>query len=99
MEEEKRKEYAYILCIGGKIKEPIAVHWWSMEQEMKETTADMWAAARLFKKTSSVLAYEREQGYAHRWKYVFSYQQCNKKKKKRIMILDDGRILTENEFV
>ena len=36
MEEEKRKEYAYILCIGGKIKEPIAVHWWSTEQEMKE---------------------------------------------------------------
>ena len=99
MKEEKRKEYAYILCIGGKIKEPISVHWWSTERKMKETTADMWAAARLFKKTASVLAYEREQGYAHRWKYVFSHQHCNWCTPTRIMILDDGRILTENEFI
>lgn len=98
MEEEKRKEYAYILCIGGRIKEPIAEHWWSTEQEMKEATANMWAAARLFKKTASVLAYEREQGYAHRWKYAFSHQHCNWYAPTRIMILD-GRVLTENEFV
>lgn len=44
-----RKEYAYVLCVNGKITQLI-VKEWSTEEEMKIQSSAMWAAARLFKK-------------------------------------------------
>lgn len=44
-----RKEYAYLLCIGGEIKQLIA-KWWSTKEIMEVQKSAMWATARLFKK-------------------------------------------------
>ena len=46
---DNRKEYAYLLCIGGKIRKLIIV-WWSSPQEMTDNMAAMHAAAYAFKK-------------------------------------------------
>ena len=56
-----RKEYAYLLCIGGKIKKLITV-WWSSPQEMTDNMAAMHAAAYAFKKTAAILVYEHKNG-------------------------------------
>ena len=71
-ETEERKEYAYILYVNGKIKKPLAVSWWSTEKEMIQTKGDMHAAAYAFKKTASILVYEKKNEME--WKYVDS---CN----------------------
>ena len=62
-----RKEYAYLLCIGGKIKKLITV-WWSSPQEMTDNMAAMHAAAYAFKKTAAILVYEHKDG--DRWKFA-----------------------------
>lgn len=71
-ETEERKEYAYILCVNGKIKKPLAVSWWSTEKQMRQTKADMHAAAYAFKKTASIIVYEKKNRIE--WKYV---ESCN----------------------
>lgn len=45
-----RKEYAYILCIAGKIKKVIAKSWWNKPEEIDNIAGDMFAAAYAFKK-------------------------------------------------
>ena len=45
-----KKEYAYILCIAGKIKKVIAKSWWNKPEEINEIAGDMFAAAYAFKK-------------------------------------------------
>ena len=47
-----RKEYAYLLCIGGKILKIIA-KWWSTPQEMTATTCGMATVARTFRKSGA----------------------------------------------
>ena len=59
-----RKEYAYLLCIGGKIKKLITV-WWNTPQEINDNMAAMHAAAYAFKKTAAILVYEHKNG--DRW--------------------------------
>ncbi len=74
-ETEERKEYAYILCVNGKIKKPLAVSWWSTEKQMIQTKGDMHAAAYAFKKTASILVYEKKD--VTWWKYVESHNLYN----------------------
>lgn len=56
-----RKEYAYLLCVGGKILKIIA-KWWSTPQEMTATKCGMATVARTFRKSAGVLVYERQFG-------------------------------------
>ena len=56
-----RKEYAYLLCVGGKILKIIA-KWWSTPQEMTATKCGMATVARTFRKSAGVLVYERQGG-------------------------------------
>ena len=44
---DERNEYAYLLCVGGKILKIIA-KWWSTPQEAHENMAAMHAAAELW---------------------------------------------------
>ena len=53
-----RKEYAYLLCVGGKILKIIA-KWWSTPQEMTAAKCGMATVARTFRKSAGVLVYER----------------------------------------
>ena len=46
---DERKEYAYLLCVGGKINKLITV-WWNSPQEINGNMAAMHAAAYAFKK-------------------------------------------------
>lgn len=45
-----RKEYTYILTIGNKVVKPVAVGWWSTEEDMVTTRCGMATAARAFRK-------------------------------------------------
>ena len=56
-----RKEYAYLLCVGGKILKIIA-KWWSTLPEMMSAKCGMAIAARTFRKSAGVLVYERLHG-------------------------------------
>ena len=58
---DNRKEYAYLLCVGGKILKIIA-KWWSTPQEMTATKCGMATVAHTFRKSSDVLVYERQCG-------------------------------------
>ena len=55
-----RKEYTYILTIGNKVVKPVAVGWWSTEEDMVTTRCGMATAARAFRKTAGILVYEKE---------------------------------------
>lgn len=68
----ERKEYAYLLCIGGKIQKVIA-KWWNSPQEIIGNMAAMHAAAYTFKKTAAILVYEHKDG--DRWELVDAYQE------------------------
>ena len=86
-----RKEYAYLLCIGGKINKLITV-WWSSPQEMTDNMAAMHAAAYAFKKTAAILVYEHKDG--DRWKLVDAYQEvCIIIKPHEITITERNEIL------
>ena len=54
------KEYTYILTIGDKVVKPVAVGWWSTEEDMVTTRCGMAIAARAFRKTAGILVYEKE---------------------------------------
>lgn len=64
---DDRKEYAYVLYIGGEIKQLIA-KWWSTPQKMMATKCGMATAARIFRKSAGVLVYERQHG--NLWKFA-----------------------------
>ena len=86
-----RKEYAYLLCVGGKILKIIA-KWWSTPQEMTDNMAAMHAAAYAFKKTAAILVYEHKNG--DRWKLVDAYQEgCIIIKPHEITITEHNEIL------
>ena len=68
---DNRKEYAYLLCVGGKIRKLITV-WWNSPQEINDNMAAMHAAAYAFKKTAAILVYEHKDG--DRWELVDAYQ-------------------------
>ena len=86
-----RKEYAYLLCIGGKIKKLITV-WWSSPQEMTDNMAAMHAAAYAFKKTAAILVYEHKNG--DRWELVDAYQEgFINVKPREITITEDNKII------
>ena len=54
------KAYTYILTIGDKVVKPVAVGWWSTEEDMVTTRCGMAIAARAFRKTAGILVYEKE---------------------------------------
>ena len=87
---DNRKEYAYLLCIGGKIKKLITV-WWSTPQEMTDNMGAMHAAAYAFKKTAAILVYEHKE--SDRWEYVDDFQAGFVRKPQYITITQDQNIL------
>ena len=87
---DNRKEYAYLLCIGGKIKKLITV-WWSTPQEMTDNMGAMHAAAYAFKKTAAILVYEHKE--SDRWEYVDDFQAGFVRKPQCITITKDNNIL------
>lgn len=88
---DNRKEYAYLLCVGGKILKIIA-KWWSTPQEINDNMAAMHAAAYAFKKTAAILVYEHKDG--DRWELVDAYQEgCITIKPHEITITEHNEIL------
>ena len=84
-------EYAYLLCVGGKIKKLITV-WWNTPQEINDNMAAMHAAAYAFKKTAAILVYEHKDG--DRWKLVDAYQEgCIIIKPREITITEHNEII------
>ena len=87
---DERKEYAYLLCVGGKILKIIA-KWWSTTQEAHENMAAMHAAAYAFKKTAAILVYEHKNG--DRWELVDAFQDGGIIKPHEITITEHNEIL------
>ncbi|MDD6754367.1 MAG: hypothetical protein PUE15_10790 [Prevotella sp.] len=87
---DDRKEYAYLLCIGGKIKSVMA-KWWHHPEETRTNKAAMHAAAYALKKTAAVLVSEHKDG--ERWELVDSVQACDVIKPREITITSDNCVL------
>ena len=87
---DNRKEYAYLLCIGGKIQKVIA-KWWNSPQEINGNMAAMHAGAYAFKKTSAILVYEHNNG--DRWELVDAYQDGGIIKPHEIIITAENKII------
>ena len=85
-----RKEYAYLLCIGGKIKKLITV-WWSSPQEMTDNMAAMHAAAYAFKKMAAILVYEHKDGDL--WKFAERCEVRPDSYPREIILTADNEIL------
>lgn len=69
--EEARKEYAYVLCIGNEISKLLAT-WWGTFCEMQINKGAMCIGARAFRKTASILVYERTDA-PRGWKYCEAF--------------------------
>ena len=88
---DNRKEYAYLLCTGGKIKKLITV-WWNSPQEINGNMAAMHSASYVFKKTAAILVYEHKNG--DRWELVDAYQEgCIIIKPQEITITENNKII------
>lgn len=87
---DNRKEYAYLLCVGGKILKIIA-KWWSTPQEMTATKCGMATVARTFRKSAGVLVYEHKNGDS--WEFVDSFQAYDVITPREITITSDNCIL------
>ena len=88
---DERKEYAYLLCVGGKINKLITV-WWNSPQEIIGNMAAMHAGAYAFRKTVAILVYEHEDG--DRWELVNAFQEgCIMFKPHEITITEHNKIL------
>ena len=87
---DNRKEYAYLLCVGGKINKLITV-WWNSPQETIGNMAAMHAAAYAFKKTAAILVYEHKE--SDRWELVDAYQDGGIIKPHEITITEHNEIL------
>lgn len=87
---DNRKEYAYLLCIGGKIQKLIA-KWWNSPQEINGNMAAMHAGAYAFRKTVAILVYEHNNG--DRWELVDAYQEGGIIKPHEITITADNKII------
>lgn len=90
MNDRKEKEYAYLLCIGGKINKAIA-KWWHTPEEISTNKAAMHAAAYAFKKTAAILVYEHKSG--DHWELVDAYQDGGIIKPHEITITEHNEIL------
>ena len=89
---DDKKEYAYVLCIGGKIKHLIS-KWWSTEEEMHMNMAAMHAAASVFRKTVAILVYEKEGGKdSNLWTFAADFQWCGLYFPQEILISDHNCI-------
>ena len=87
---DDRKEYAYLICIGGKIQKVIA-KWWNSPQEINGNMAAMHAGAYAFRKTVAILVYEHKNG--DRWELVDAYQDGGIIKPHEITITADNEII------
>ena len=87
---DNRKEYAYLLCIGGKIQKVIA-KWWNSPQEINGNMAAMHAAAYTFKKTAAILVYEHKE--SDRWELVDAFQDGGITKPYEITITAENKII------
>ena len=87
---DNRKEYAYLLCIGGKINKLITV-WWSTLQEMTGNMAAMYVGALAFRKTVAILVYEHKNG--DRWELVDAFQDGGIIKPHEITITEHNEII------
>ena len=85
-----RKEYAYLLCVGGKILKFIS-KWWSTPQEMTATKCGMATVARTFRKSAGVLVYERQCGDL--WKFAERCEVRPDSYPQEIIITADNEIL------
>lgn len=84
------KEYAYLLCIGGEIKQLIA-KWWSTPQEMTAAKCGMATVARTFRKSAGVLVYERQCGDI--WKFAGRCEVRSDFYPREIILTADNEIL------
>lgn len=89
---DDRKEYAYVLCVGGKINKLIAKEWWSTEKEMIFQKGAMHAAAYVFKKTAAILVYERRNKEGEVWTFADSCQWGNWYFPQEFIITADNKI-------
>ncbi|MBK1762186.1 MAG: hypothetical protein JJO71_10260 [Escherichia coli] len=64
---ETRKNYAFVLCVGGEIKQLITILWCE-EADVVKFMKGMRKAAGLFKKTAAILAYTYKAG--KRWTFA-----------------------------
>ena len=87
---DDRKEYAYLLCIGGKINKLITV-WWSTLQEMTGNMAAMYVGALVFRKTVAILVYEHKNGDS--WELVDAFQDGGIIKPHEITITEHNEII------
>ena len=87
---DNRKEYAYLLCVGGKINKLITV-WWNSPQDIIGNMSAMHAAAYAFKKTAAILVYEHKNG--DRWELVDAYQDGGIIKPHKITITERNEII------
>ena len=87
---DERKEYAYLLCVGGKIQKVIA-KWWHTPEDIRVNKTAMHAAAYAFRKTPAILVYEHKDG--DRWELVDYVQAGRVIKPRKITITSGNRIL------
>ena len=87
---DNRKEYAYLICIGGKIQKVIA-KWWNSPQEINGNMAAMHAGAYAFRKTVAILVYEHKNGDL--WELVDAYQEGGIIKPHEITITAENKII------
>ena len=85
-----RKEYAYLLCVGGKILKIIAT-WWSTPHEMKATKCGMATVARTFRTSAGVLVSERLGGDL--WKFAERCEVRPDSYPREIILTADNEIL------
>ena len=94
---DNRKEYAYLLCTGGKIKKLITV-WWNPPKEINVNMAAMHAAAYAFRETAAILVYEHKDG--DRWELVDAYQEgCITFKPREVTITEHNEILYQTPII
>lgn len=87
---DNRKEYAYLLCVGGKILKIIA-KWWSTPPEMTAAKCGMATVARTFRKSAGVLVYERQSGDL--WKFAERCEVRPDSYPREIILTADNEIL------
>ena len=71
---ETRKNYAFVLCVGGEIKQLITILWCE-EVDVRKYMHGMRKAAGLFKKTAAIFAYTHKTG--ERWTFADARGHCD----------------------
>lgn len=87
---ETRKNYAFVLCVGGEFKQLITILWCE-EADVVKFMKGMCKTAGLFKKTAAILAYTHKTG--ERWTFANVCDGCgNVYIPEEITIAPDGII-------